>query len=151
MGPWGISRSPVVADYYLFDGEQDPDPHQSEKSHPDPHHWINIGSGTGTGTASKGKQRPGSATLVCRLENSSGSFSNFKPNLYPDRIEYWWGIGFLCSLNRCRSWSAGPRKCGRRDGISPPRTPCPRRSYSPPKKQQIGWKICIAWNLRLDI
>ncbi len=36
MEPRRVCR-PVVADLHHFDEEQDPDPHQSEKSGPDPH------------------------------------------------------------------------------------------------------------------
>ncbi len=36
MEPRRVCRT-VVADLHHFDEEQDPDPHQSEKSGPDPH------------------------------------------------------------------------------------------------------------------
>jgi hypothetical protein len=36
MEPWRACR-PVVADSHHLDEEQDPDPHCSEKLHPDPH------------------------------------------------------------------------------------------------------------------
>ncbi len=107
--------------------KSDPDLHQSEMRDPDPKNWF-VGLKTVPGRFRK--SNPDCVRMVHLL-----------------LMRY--SICFLCSLNRCRSWSAGPRKCGRRDGISLPRTPCPRRSYSPPKKQERGWKICIAWNIGL--
>ncbi len=34
---WTVCSRPVVADLHHFDEEPDSDPHQSEKSDPDPH------------------------------------------------------------------------------------------------------------------
>ncbi len=39
MEPWKVSNT--VADLHHYDEEQDPDPHQSENSYPDPQNCLN--------------------------------------------------------------------------------------------------------------
>jgi hypothetical protein len=48
MEPWRVCKL-VVADSHLFDEEQDPDPHLSDKSDPYPHKVMRI-CNTGTST-----------------------------------------------------------------------------------------------------
>ncbi len=55
MEPWRLCR-PMVEDLHHFDEDQDPDPHQSEKSDPDS---IKV----------KGELDPGSASCVSNRQH----------------------------------------------------------------------------------